>query len=51
MADIAPREEDIPDMEGGEEAMEAMCCCMLVMLCMADMDMLGTLENMLLVVC
>ena len=49
MADIAPREEDIPDMEFGEEAIEAMCCCMLDMLCMADMDMLGTLENMLLV--
>ena len=49
MADIAPRLEDIPDMEGEEES-EAMCC-MLDMLCMADIDMFGTLENMLLCCC
>ena len=49
IADIAPRLEDIPDIEGEEES-EAMCC-MLDMLCMADIDMLGTLENMLLCCC
>lgn len=49
MADIAPKEEDMPDMEGEEERLAM--CCMFCMLCMADIDMLGTLENMLLLCC
>ena len=46
IADIAPKDEDMPDMDWEEES-EAMCC-IFCMLCIADMDMLGTLENMLL---
>ena len=44
MADMAPREEDMPERLGEERPM----LCMFCMLCMADTDMLGTPENMLL---
>ena len=51
MADIAPSDEDIPDREL-EDMLAAVRPDMLLMLdmcpCMADMDMLGTLLNMLL---
>ena len=50
MADIAPSEDDIPDRELLDmlAAVRPDMLPMLVMLCMADMDMLGTLLNMLL---
>ena len=50
MADIAPSEDDIPDRELLDmlAAVRPDMPPMLVMLCMADMDMLGTLLNMLL---
>ena len=47
MADMAPREEDMP--EKFEADMEpSPAADMLDMLCMADIDMLGTLLNILL---
>ena len=50
MADIAPSDEDIPDneLEDMLAAVRPDMPLMLDMLCMADMDMLGTLLNMLL---
>ena len=46
MADMAPREEDMPEkLEADMEPRPA--ADMLDMLCMADIDMLGTLVNML----
>ena len=50
MADIAPSDEDIPDSELDDmlAAVSPDMPLMLDMLCMADMDMLGTLLNMLL---
>ena len=47
MADMAPREEDIPEkLEADIDPSPA--ADMLDMLCMADIDMLGTLLNILL---
>ena len=49
MADMAPREEDIPEkLEADIDPSPA--ADMLDMLCMADIDMLGTLLNILLLV-
>ena len=46
MADIAPREEDMPE-KFEADMVPSPAADMLDMLCMADIDMLGTLLNML----
>ena len=48
MADIAPNDDDIPEMFDDMAPLSPAILDMLLMLCMADMDMLGTLLNMLL---
>ena len=47
MADMAPREEDIPE-KLEADMVPSPAADMLDMLCMADIDMLGTLLNILL---
>ena len=47
MADIAPREEDMPE-KFEADMVPSPAADMLDMLCMADIDMLGTLLNILL---
>ena len=46
MADMAPREEDMPE-KLEADMVPRPAADMLDMLCMADIDMLGTLVNML----
>ena len=48
MADMAPREEDMPE-KLEADMVPSPAADMLDMLCMADIDMLGTLLNILLV--
>ena len=47
MADMAPREEDMPE-KFDADIVPSWAADMLDMLCMADIDMLGTLLNILL---
>ena len=47
MADMAPREEDMPE-KLEADMVPSPAADMLDMLCMADIDMLGTLLNILL---
>ena len=48
IADIAPNDDDIPEMFDDMAPLSPAILDMLDMLCMADIDMLGTLLNMLL---